>query len=100
MVSVGKSRTDDNLQERKDKEKEQNNEKNLQVGYSREAIQSFEDQMPYFLQHVYVKRQQSAFFDAKKANLTQSEALVQVDFAECKVLTGTNNKLPFLLSQF
>ena len=52
------------------------------LGTVDEAIQSLKDQMPYFLQHVYVKRQQSAFFDEKKANLTQNEALVQVDFAE------------------
>ena len=52
------------------------------LGTVDEAIQSLEHQMPYSLQHVYVKRQQSAFFDAKKANLTQREALAQVDFAE------------------
>ena len=66
------------------------------LGTVDEAIQSLEDQMPYFLQHVYVKSQQSAFFDAKKANLTQSKALVQAlkTILEnikmtYKVLTGT-----------
>ena len=34
---LGKIRTDDNLQERKDKETEQKNEKNLQVGYRRRS---------------------------------------------------------------
>ena len=52
------------------------------VGAVEDAIRSLEYQMPFFLQHVYVKRQQSAFFEAKKANMSQHEALVQVDFAE------------------
>ena len=78
-------------------------------GAVEKVIQSLEDQMPYFLQHVYVKRQQSAFFDAKKANLTQSEALVQVHFAEnytCKHEDGVQSahwhqqQITLLLSQF
>ena len=66
----------------KTKERVKTMKKICKLGTVDEAIKSLEDQMPYILQHVYVKRQQSAFFDAKKANLTQSEALVQVDFAE------------------
>ena len=66
----------------KTKKRSKTMKKICKLGTVDEAIQSLEDQMPYFLQHVYVKRQQSAFFDGKKENLTQSEALVQVDFAE------------------
>ena len=66
----------------KTKKRSKTMKKICKLGTVDKAFQSLEDQMPYFLQHVYVKRQQSAFFDGKKANLTQSEALVQVDFAE------------------
>lgn len=47
-----------------------------------EAIKSPEDQIPYFLRHVYVKRQQSYFFGDKRGNLTIHEVIVQIDFAE------------------
>ena len=66
----------------KTKKKSKTMKKICKLGTVDKAIQSLEDQMPYFLQHVYVKSQQSAFFDAKEANLTQSKALVQVEFAE------------------
>lgn len=51
-------------------------------GSLEEAIQTLEDKMPSILEHVYVKRKQSNFFEDKKANLKSNKAIVQVDFAE------------------
>ena len=41
-----------------------------------------EVQLPSFLEHVFVKRQQARFFKEKLEHLTEEEAVVQVDFAE------------------
>ena len=38
--------------------------------------------MPFFLEHVYVKRKQSKFFEDEKASLKSNESIAQVDFAE------------------
>ena len=72
----------ENSKNRKTNKSRKSMKKICKIGTVEDAIQSLEDQMPYFLQHVYVKRQQSAFFHEKKANLSQHEAIVQVDFAE------------------
>ena len=48
-----------------------------------------EVQLPSFLEHVFVKRQQPRIFKEKIEHLTEEEAVVQVDFAEnlsCKYL--------------
>lgn len=43
---------------------------------------SLRSKLPHFLEHVFVKRQQSAYFEERKGNLVEGETLVQVDFAE------------------
>ena len=60
-----------------------------------------EGQIPCFLEHVFIKRKQSTFFEDRIAQLKAEEAIVQVDFAETipantkmkyELLTGAKNK--------
>ena len=46
------------------------------------VVESLQQKLPTFLEHVYIKTQQSKYFDEKLANLSEKEAVVQVDFAE------------------
>lgn len=39
------------------------------------------DVLPSFLEHIFIKRQQSQYFEGKLANLADEDAVVQVDFA-------------------
>ena len=43
---------------------------------------SLRSKLPNFLEHVFVKRKQSSYFEERKSNLQPEEAIVQVDFAE------------------
>lgn len=75
-----------------------------------EAIDALSKKLPGFLDHVYVKRKQSRFFEEKISNLKPNEAAVQVDFSEnytCALikmkyrqLIGTSHRLLFSLSLF
>lgn len=57
-------------------------QKVVKEGTVDEAISALHQKLPAFLHHVFVKRKQSRFFEEKMSNLSQDEALVQVDFAE------------------
>lgn len=47
-----------------------------------DAIASLKKKLPFFLWHVYVKRQQAKFFEERISNIQPYKAVVQVDFAE------------------
>ena len=47
-----------------------------------DAVESLQGTLPSFLEHVFIKRQQSKFFEERLARLGLSEAVIQVDFAE------------------
>lgn len=47
-----------------------------------DVLSSLESKIPSFLEHVFIKRQQSKYFEEKLTHLDQEEAVVQVDFAE------------------
>lgn len=47
-----------------------------------DVVESLQNKIPSFLQHVFIKRQQSSYFQEKLTNLDKEEAVVQVDFAE------------------
>ena len=47
-----------------------------------EAIMLLKSKVEFFLFHVYVKREQSKFFEQLKMNVTDEEIVLQVDFAE------------------
>lgn len=51
-------------------------------GTIKDVFVSLRSKMPNFLEHVFVKRKQSNYFEERKSNLQQGEAVVQVDFAE------------------
>jgi len=51
-------------------------------GSVREALGSLQQKLPSFLEHVFVKRQQSSYFEEKLKNLKKDEAVIQVDFSE------------------
>ena len=65
--------------ERKKHEKGKENSASSKRGY---LLEDLEVQLPSFLEHVFVRRQQSRFFKEKIEHLTEEEAVVQVDFAE------------------
>lgn len=47
-----------------------------------EAVLLLESKVEHFLIHVYIKRQQSNYFEHLKENVTEEKVLLQVDFAE------------------
>ena len=47
-----------------------------------DAVESLQGTLPSFLEHVFIKRQQSKLFGERLAKLGPSEAVIQVDFAE------------------
>ena len=51
-------------------------------GTVEEALSDLEDKMPFFLEHVFIKRKQHQFFEDRISKLGPEEAVVQVDFAE------------------
>ena len=57
-------------------------QKVLKEGTVDDLLEDLEVQLPSFLEHVFVKRQQARFFKEKIEHLTEEEAVVQVDFAE------------------
>lgn len=64
-------------------------QKVLKEGTVDDLLEDLEVQLPSFLEHVFVKRQQARIFKEKIEHLTEEEAVVQVDFAEnfsCKYL--------------
>ncbi|XP_068692671.1 uncharacterized protein [Montipora foliosa] len=50
-------------------------------GTVEEALSDLEDKMPFFLQHVFIKRKHQ-FFEDRISQLGPEEAVVQVDFGE------------------
>lgn len=57
-------------------------QKVLKEGSVEDAINSLNNKMPAFLDHVFVKRKQSQFFEKKISNLGSNEAAIQIDFSE------------------
>jgi hypothetical protein len=57
-------------------------QKVVKEGTLKEALEALQKKLPSFLDHVFVKRKQSAFFEEKKSHLHHDEAVIQVDFAE------------------
>lgn len=57
-------------------------QKVLKEGTVDDLLEDLEVQLPSFLEHVFVKRQQARIFKEKMEHLTEEEAVVQVDFAE------------------
>lgn len=57
-------------------------QKVLKEGTVDDLLEDLEVQLPSFLEHVFVKRQQARIFKEKIEHLTEEEAVVQVDFAE------------------
>ncbi|CAH3182899.1 unnamed protein product [Porites lobata] len=57
-------------------------QKVLKEGTVDDFLENLEVQLPSFLEHVLVKRQQARIFKEKIEHLTEEEAVVQVDFAE------------------
>ena len=47
-----------------------------------DAVESLQGKLPSFLEHVFIKRQQSKFFEERLAKPGPSEAVIQVEFAE------------------
>jgi len=54
----------------------------LKEGTLEEALQDLESKIPFFLEHVFIQRKQSSYFEECKTQLKSNEAVVQVDFAE------------------
>jgi len=54
----------------------------LKEGTVEEALNSLEEKIPFFLEHVFIKRKQAAFFEGRISQMKPDEAVVQVDFAE------------------
>ena len=63
-----------------------------------DLLENLEVQLPSFLEHVFVKRQQARIFKEKMEHVTEEEAVLQVDFAE-REHTGAKTKLPCSLLQ-
>ena len=57
-------------------------EKVIKEGTVEGALNCLQGQIPCFLEHVFIKRKQSTFFEDCMAQLKADEALIQVDFAE------------------
>jgi len=57
-------------------------EKVCKEGTVDDALAVLKEKLPNFLKHVYIKRQQSKYFEHKIKHLQADEAVVQVDFSE------------------
>ena len=51
-------------------------------GTLEEALETPESKIPFFLEHVFIQRKQSSYFEERITQLKSNEAVVQVDFAE------------------
>ena len=47
-----------------------------------ECVNVLEEKIEHFLFHVFVKRQQSSFFEMEKANVGEKKCIIQVDYSE------------------
>lgn len=56
-------------------------EKVIKEGTVEEALDCLQGQIPCFLEHVFIKRKRSIFFEDRIAQLKADEAVIQVDFA-------------------
>ena len=54
----------------------------LKEGTLEEALEALESKIPFFLEHVFIQRKQSSYFEERITQLKSNEAVVQVDFAE------------------
>ena len=86
-------------------------EKVIKEGTDEGALNCPKGQIPCFLEHVFIKGKQSAFFGDCTSQLKADEAIVQVDFAKnytcqyqdeyvSKLLTGAKNKQHCSLQPF
>lgn len=57
-------------------------DKCLKNGTVADVFDSLQEKMPYFLYHVYIKREQSNYFQLKLVSIPERNAVVQVDFSE------------------
>lgn len=48
----------------------------------KQLVEEVDKQLGHYKKHVFVKRAQSSYFESCKNNLTDSEAVLQIDFAE------------------
>ena len=55
-----------------------------------ELINEIGKQLPYFMIHCFVQKQQSFYFKTRKENLEDHEAILQVDFAENFTIMAQN----------
>ncbi|CAB4041133.1 Sentrin-specific protease 2 [Paramuricea clavata] len=51
-------------------------------GTVKDVLTSLQTKLPSFLEHVFVKRHQAAYFEEKLNSIEDDEAVIQVDFAE------------------
>ena len=57
-------------------------EKVCKEGTVEDALEVLQEKLPQFLRHVYIKRQQTKYFEMKLEHLQADEAVIQVDFSE------------------
>ncbi|CAF3406874.1 unnamed protein product, partial [Rotaria socialis] len=55
-----------------------------------ECVNVLSDKIEHFLFHVFIKRQQSCFFETIKINTTNKKCLMQVDYSENYAITEQN----------
>lgn len=54
----------------------------MNKGTLEEALQALESKIPFFLEHVFIQRKRSSYFEESITQLKPNEAVYQVDFAE------------------
>ncbi|XP_048581390.1 uncharacterized protein LOC125561309 [Nematostella vectensis] len=59
-----------------------NMQKVCKEGTVSDVLASLDRKLPFFLQHVFIKRTQSEYFEGKLDDVGPDEAVIQVDFAE------------------
>ena len=64
------------------KGKQKRIQKKCHVGTVAEAVNSLKEKLPEFLIHVYIKREQSSFFQYKLMSIPPQSAVIQIDFSE------------------
>ncbi|CAF0992261.1 unnamed protein product [Didymodactylos carnosus] len=52
------------------------------VGTVSKCVQILESKLPHFLKHVFIKREQSKYFESIKLNTTDQYCLLQYDYSE------------------
>ena len=57
-------------------------------GMVADALLKLHEKIPSFLQHVFIKRKQSLYFQETLKNLKERECAIQVDFAELQLFSS------------